>query len=225
MRCPSGSGWGEALVTDPASRKSAADPAPRASRTRGGPDGRRWRARALRPLARETSAGGARRVGVGPPRGLPSSDASMSGSQGSGRRQASRATTRIRWSAWRMASTPSGGLLPAQRKLGALRRRARSGGRSILWLCSWIEAGCRSRREAPGPSQPPWRVTAAESVGSSLPASCSVWRRGVRSRLAAVKPGARWRAVDDPAGGVSRPRRGESTRRGKASWCRRSSRL
>jgi len=56
-----------------------------------------------------------------------------------------------------MASTPSGGFLPAQRKLSAPRRRARSGDRSILWLCSWTDTGCRSRREAPGPSQPPLR--------------------------------------------------------------------
>jgi len=39
----------------------------------------------------------------------------------------------------------------------------------VLVDCS----GCRSRRESPGPSQPPRRVTAAGSVGSSLPASCS----------------------------------------------------
>jgi len=39
----------------------------------------------------------------------------------------------------------------------------------VLVDCS----GCRSRREAPGPSQPPRRVTVAGSVGSSLPASCS----------------------------------------------------
>jgi hypothetical protein len=30
------------------------------------------------------------------------------------------------------------GFLPVQRKLGAPRRRARTGDRSILWLCSWI---------------------------------------------------------------------------------------
>jgi len=137
MRCPSGSGWGEALVADPASRKSAADPASRVSYARV-PDGRRWTAKALQPLARETSAGGARRVGwslievsvLQPPAFRVAR---------LGQASTSRATTRIRWSAQRMASTPSGGLLPTQRKLGAPRRRARSGDRSILWLCSWIE--------------------------------------------------------------------------------------
>jgi hypothetical protein len=114
MRCPGGSGWGEALVTDPASRKSADHP-----------DERCRTARALRPLTRETSAGGARRVGWQPPKGL----------QSTARRtrvarlgQASRAARRAAppgsgGATRRMASTPSGGLLPVQRKLGAPRRR------------------------------------------------------------------------------------------------------
>jgi hypothetical protein len=37
---------------------------------------------------------------------------------------------------WRQ--THPEGFLPVQRKLGAPRRRAWSGDRSILWLCSWI---------------------------------------------------------------------------------------
>jgi len=63
MRCPSGSGWGEALVVDPASRKSAASRHLVRLRTRGLQDERRRAAKAGRPLTRETSAGGARRVG------------------------------------------------------------------------------------------------------------------------------------------------------------------
>lgn len=227
-RCPSGSGWGEALVEG--RRRKAEAPADRASRTHAPPDARRRVAKAGRPLARETSAGGARRAfwSLG-------SRWRASGSQGLDRRRAT--ITRIRWSTWRMASTPSGGLLPVQRKLGAPRRRAWSGDRSILWLCSWIEAGCRSRRASPGPSQPPRRATVVGSVGSSLPAPCSRTlrtRKGDGSRLPAAKPGVRWRAVDDPAPPLTRcgcassssgEGRGESTRRGKAPWRRRSGRL
>jgi hypothetical protein len=82
----------------------------------------------------------------------------------------------------------------------------------------WLQKSTRGTWSGSAPR----RSSAAGSAGSSLPASCSVARKGARSRLTAAKPGARWRAVDDPAGGASRSRRGESTRRGKASWCRRS---
>jgi hypothetical protein len=94
----------------------------------------------------------------------------MSGPQGTGTWQAgaSRGTTRIRWSAWRMASNPSGGFLQVRRKLGAPRRRSRSGDRSISWLCSWIVlvAEVDERRLVR-----PLRVIVA--IGSSHPASCS----------------------------------------------------
>jgi hypothetical protein len=73
-----------------------------ASRTRALPDGRRRAAKAGRPLARETSAGGARRAAwsLGSRR-------RASASQGADQRRAP--ITRIQWSAWRMASNPSGG--------------------------------------------------------------------------------------------------------------------
>jgi hypothetical protein len=159
MRCPSGSGWGEAPVMG----RFRAAPAKRTSRTCATPDGRRRAAEAGRPLARETSAGGARCFGWA------SAGASALlvafGSQGSNERRAS--------------SPGSGGLhggwlqphpevfLPVQRKLGAPRRRFSDRGSVdpvvVLVDCS----GCRSRRESPGPSQPPRRATAAGSVGSS----------------------------------------------------------
>lgn len=94
------------------------------------------------------------------------------GQEGAGKRKASRGTTRIQRSAWRMASTPSGGFPPSPAQAG--RAASTSLGRGsvdpvvVLVDCS----GCRSRREAPGPSRLPRRVTAAGSVGSSLPASC-----------------------------------------------------
>jgi len=56
-------------------------------------------------------------------------------------------------SAWRMASNPSGGLLPTQRKLGASRRRAWNGDRSILRLCSWVVLVAEVDERHFGPSQ------------------------------------------------------------------------
>jgi len=102
----------------------------------------------------------------------------MSGPQGTGtwHAGASRGTTRIRWSAWRMASNPSGGFLQVRRKLGAPRRRSRNGDRSISWLCSWIVlvAEVDERRLVQVSSGRPRRGHRHESVGSSLPASCPV---------------------------------------------------
>jgi len=61
--------------------------------------------------------------------------------------------------------------LLVQRKLGAPRRRAWTGDRSIPRLCSWIVLVAEVDERHFGPSQLPRRVTAEESVGSSLPAS------------------------------------------------------
>jgi len=94
-----------------------------------------------------------------------------SGSRGRDQRRAP--ITRIRWSAWRMASTPSGGSPPSPAQAGRVAPPSLERGSVdpvvVLVDCS----GCRSRRESPGPSQPPRRATVAERVGSSLPASCS----------------------------------------------------
>jgi len=87
-------------------------------------------------------------------------------------------TTHIRRSTGRMASTPSGGFPPSPAQAGRARSTCWSGDRSIAWLCSWIVTGCRSRREPPGPSQPPRRATVAESVGSSLPSLVLGRRKG-----------------------------------------------
>jgi len=155
--------------------------------------------------------------------------------------------TRIRCSAWRMASNPFGGFLPVQRKLGAPRRGAWSGDRSILRLCSWIVLVAEVDERHFGPSQLPRRVTAAESVGSSLPASRPVRVLGgervseAGSRRQSREHGGglsmilclRWSLMrkqgDGPEGVRAReaeakaeaaPCRGESTRRGKALWRR-----
>jgi len=130
MRCPSGSGWGEA----PVAGRFRAAPAPPTSRTCATPDGRRRAAKAGRPLARETSAGGAQCFGW-----VANGASALLGALGPPGPNEARAS-----------SPGSGGLhggwlqphqevfLPVQRKLGAPRGRARSGDRSILWLCSWI---------------------------------------------------------------------------------------
>jgi hypothetical protein len=130
MRCPSGSGWGEAPVTG----RFRAVPASPTSRTCATPDGRRRAAKAGRPLTRETSAGGAPCFGW-----VAKGASALLGAFGPPGSNEARAS-----------SPGSGGLhggwlqphpevfLPVQRKLGALRGRARSGDRSILWLCSWI---------------------------------------------------------------------------------------
>jgi len=132
-RCPSGSGWGEAPVADMLSSASSATCVEYAW----APDGRRRAAKAGRPLTRETSAGAERRVGwgLGPTRCRPCRAARLDEAG------ASHGTTRIRWSARRMASNPFGGFLPVRRKLGALRRRARTGigrscgcARGLFWL-------------------------------------------------------------------------------------------
>ena len=72
-----------------------------------------------------------------------------------------------------MASTPSGGFPPSPAQAGRAASTSLERGSVdpvvVLVDCS----GCRSRRESPGPSQPPRRGTAVGSVGSSLPASCS----------------------------------------------------
>lgn len=103
-----------------------------------------------------------------------------------------------------MASKPSGGFLPVRRKLGAPRRRAERG--SVDLVVVLVDCtGCRSRREAPGPSQlqsAPQGYPAGTALGLAYRRRALARarrRKGVRSRLAAAKSRARWRAVDDPA--------------------------
>jgi len=149
MRCPSGSGWGKALIAGCCVSKQTQCPALRASRTRNAPDGRCWTVKAGQPLTREPSAGGVRRAGwsLGSDRRLFRGAARLDEMGTSGD------ATRIRWSAWRMASNPSGALLPTQRKLGAPRRQAWNGDRSILRLCSWIVLIAEVDERHLGPSQ------------------------------------------------------------------------
>jgi len=187
---------GAKLSSRAGAHQKAAVPAERASRTHASPDGRSRAVKAGRPLARETSAGGARRV----VRSLGSAWR-VSGSQGSDANVGQPSPG----SGGRHGGWPQNhpeGFLPVQRKLGAPRRRTWSGGSVDPLGCArglfWLQKSARVTWSR----QPPRRVTAVGSAGSSLQprASCTFWaRRGDRSRLAAAKPGARWRAVDDPA--------------------------
>lgn len=162
-RCPSGSGWGEALVAGCRVSKQTRRPAAHASK-RETPDERRRAARADRPLIRETSAGCARRVGWSlgfTP--APSSSSRKARREGNVERRHPDPS-----SAWRMASKPSGGF---SKPSASWARRVDEPDRGsvdpkvVLVDCS----GCRSRREAPGPSRYRDGQTAVESVEPSLP--------------------------------------------------------
>jgi len=93
------------------------------------------------------------------------------------------------------ASTPSGGLPPSPARAGrdpSTGANRGSGGRAVVLVdCS----GCRSRREASGPSRPPCWATSSEGVGSSHPASCS-------GGEGASEAGS-WRRSRDHGGGLS----------------------
>jgi hypothetical protein len=154
MRCPSGSGWGEALVADPASRNRRRDPAHRALCkfcTCAAPDGRRRAAKAGRPLARETSAGGARRIGwgLGSSRWKPRRAARLGQAASVARHHPD------------PADDMADGINPIRRFPPSPAQAGRAASTSlergsvdpvvVLVDCS----GCRSRREAPGPSRAP----------------------------------------------------------------------
>lgn len=156
-RCSSGSGWGEAPSSVLRSRRPGAPPAHAgvASQTEA------QVGIAGRPLTRETSAGAVWKL--------------------------SRAIRKDWQGGWKRgghpdsavavadgASTPSGVEAPTQRKLGPPRRQCVNRGSGDPWLCSWIATGCRSRREASGPS--------AHPLGSSHPASCSGGERTSEAR-------------------------------------------
>jgi len=93
-------------------------------------------------------------------------------------RGGSAGVTRIRQSMWRMGPQPHPEVFPpsparAGRDPSAGMSRG-SGGRAVVLVdCS----GCRSRREASGPSRSPRWATSVEGVGSSSPASCSGCKR------------------------------------------------
>jgi len=148
MRCPSGSGWGEALVAGVLS--GAASGLRVYSRSAHMPDERRRATRVGRPLARETSAGGARRAsGSLGSRGRPARRVARPGER---ERRATSPESGGRRGGWRQTHpevTPS----PAQagRAVSTSADRGSVDPAVVLVDCS----GCRSRREAPGPSQHP----------------------------------------------------------------------
>jgi len=184
-----------AKLSSRAGAHQAAVPAERASRTHASPDGRSRAVKAGRPLARETSAGGARRV----VRSLGSAWR-VSGSQGSDATSGNHHPDPVVDMADGLKTVRRFPPSPAQAGRAASTNLERGSvdplgcARGLFWL--------QKSTRVTWSRQPPRRVTAVGSAGSSLQprASCTFWaRRGDRSRLAAAKPGARWRAVDDPA--------------------------
>jgi hypothetical protein len=125
-------------------------------------DERRRAAKAGRPLTRETSAGVEQK---------PFKSRKARGGQK--RRCHPRSAVDVADG----APTPSGGLPPSPARAGrdpSARVNRGSGGRAVVLVdCS----GCRSRREASGPSRSPCWATSVEGVGSSHPASCSGGKR------------------------------------------------
>jgi len=149
-----------------------------ASRTRETLDGRCRAAKAGRPLTRETSAGEARRAGwsFGFNR-LPV--CSLSGPQGTGTWQ----TGSVAWRHPDPVVGTADGFNPIRRfppspaQAGRASPTISERGSVDLVVVLVDCSGCRSRREAPGPSQPrvgPRKGRRHGSVGSSLPASCPV---------------------------------------------------
>jgi len=123
--------------------KQTQRPADHASRTRETPDGRRRAAKAGWPLARETSAGGARRVGwsLGSLRRPRRRVARLEAWEVSGD------ATRIRWSAWRMGSNPFGGFPPspaqAGRAVSTSLKRGSVDPSVVLVDCFWLQKSTR----------------------------------------------------------------------------------
>jgi len=103
------------------------------------------------------------------------------------------------------APTPSGGLPPSPARAGrdpSAGASRGSGGRAVVLVdCS----GCRSRREASGPSRSPRGETRVEGVGSSHPASCSGGEgtSEAGSRRQSRENGGGLASI--PEGGASRP--------------------
>jgi len=245
-RCPSGSGWGEALVAGALS---------------GVPSGSRVYHLAR---AKRQTGGAGRRKPAGPwpvrprlakhdvPDGASASDGGtfcLLGPQGSsGGRRVRRAAppgSGVRHGGWLQPHPEV--FLQVRRKPGASSRRAWNGDRSILWLCSWIvlvaEVGERhlvqvssSRRPRGWPARKALglayrpRASCTCSAGERVSEAGSRWQSRehggglsmiLRLRVvakAAVRRRARARESGSASG--SRSCRGESTRRGKASWRR-----
>jgi hypothetical protein len=183
-RCPSGSGWGEAPVIGAAFGRDQ-----RVTKTDASHDERRRAARAGRPLTRETSAD----VGRKP-------FENRKAREGQKRRCHPDSAVDVADG----APTPSGGLPPSPARAGrdpSAGMDRGSGDRAVVLVdCS----GCRSRREASGPSRSPRWATSVEGVGSSHPASCSGGKR-------ASEAGSRRRSRENggglstiPEGGASR---------------------
>jgi len=106
------------------------------------------------------------------------------------------------------APTPSGGLPPSPARAGrdpSTGANRGSGGRAVVLVdCS----GCRSRREASGPSRSPRWVTSVEGVGSSPPASCSGGKR-------ASEAGSRRQSRENGGGLSTIPEEAQASVRGR----------
>lgn len=110
-------------------------------------DGRRWKAKAVHPLVRESSADGQRKLV--PHRSVTRASASScDGIKRQGRAEA-KASSRCGGRPGGWGPNPIGSSLPVQRELGASNRPGRSEiERDVVVLASC--SGCRGRRETPG---------------------------------------------------------------------------